>query len=95
MRTAEDCQEYIKPGVNLKEVEEEFMSGCGCSPDHPAQCTDYKFEVIDGILTCVASDDCKLALQKISDMWKEGAITNPNCLLAFEVSRFANAMCNN
>ena len=40
LRTAEDCQAYLNPGVDIKELDEEIDSGCGCSPGHPPICTD-------------------------------------------------------
>ena len=94
-RTAEDCKEYIKPEVNLKELEEEYMSSCGCNPDHPQICTDLDVKIVDGVLKCEASEDCQQSIRKVADIWKEGPITNPDCLLAFELLKFQEDICVN
>ena len=94
LRTAEDCQDYVKPGVNLEELDEEFNSSCGCNPDHPGKCTDVEVKKnVDGTFSCEASENCQKAIQKIDDIWKEGAITNPICRLIFESSKLLNDIC--
>ena len=94
LRTAEDCQDYVKPGVNLEKLDEEFNSSCGCNPYHPGKCTDVEVKKnVDGTLSCEASEDCQKAIQKIGDIWKEGAITNPICRLIFESSTLLNTIC--
>ena len=71
------------------------MSSCGCSPDHPGECTYVKIKFVDGTFTCEASEDCKQAIQTAADMWNEEAITNPLCFLAFELSKFQEKICIN
>ena len=93
LRTEEDCQAYLKPGVNLEELNEEINSSCGCNPGPPVECTDMEVKFVDGTLTCEASEDCQKAIQKIDDIWKEGVITNPICLLNFQLSKLMNDMC--
>ena len=94
LRTAENCQDYVKPGVNLEELNDEFNSRCGCSPDHPSKCTDAEVKQnADGTLSCEASEDCQKAIQKNDDIWKEGPITNPLCRLIFDSSKLLNAIC--
>ena len=89
--SAEDC---VKPGVNLKELDKDLNSSCGCNPDHPGKCTNVEVKKnVDGTLSCEASEDCQKAIQKINDIWKEGAITNPICLLIFESSKLLNDIC--
>ena len=88
--SAEDC---VKPGVNLKELDKDLNSSCGCNPDHPAICTDLKFKFVDTTWRCEASEDCQKAIHKIYDIWKEGAITNPICFVSFETCEYMSAMC--
>ena len=91
--SAEDC---VKPGVNLKELDEELNSSCGCNPDHPGKCTDVEVKKnVDGTLSCEASEDCQQSIRKVADIWKEGPITNPDCLLAFELLKFQEDICVN
>ena len=93
LRTAEDCQDYVKPGVNLEELDEEFNSSCGCNPDHPGKCTDVEVKKnVDGTFSCEASEDCKDAIQNIDDIWKEGEIPFP-CIISFESSKLLNDIC--
>ena len=95
-RTAEDCQDYIKPGVNIKEEVEKYMSGCNCDRDTP-RCTGYDIKTVGGIpIDCEASDNCKKGIQSFVDMWKnEEAINNHYCLLAVKEFKLLNYLCAN
>merc|ERR1712038_963871 len=92
LRTAEDCQAYLKPGVKLEELDEELNRGCGCNPGPPVKCTGMDIKKVDGTLSCQASEDCQNAIQKMDDIWKE-YIFNPICLLTREVYKLMNDIC--
>ena len=80
--------------MNLEELDEEFNSSCGCNPDHPGKCTNVEVKKnVDGTLSCEASEDCQKAIQKIDDIWKEGPIFNPICLLNREIFTLLNDIC--
>merc|ERR1712165_574844 len=51
LRTAEDCQAYLKPGVKLEELDEELNRGCGCNPGPPVKCTGMDIKKVDGTLS--------------------------------------------
>ena len=96
-RAEADCQAYMKPGVNIKEEVEKYMSGCNCDRDTP-RCTEYDIpKTVDGIpIDCEASDNCKKGIQSFVDMWKnEEAITNHYCLLAVKEFKLLNYLCAN
>ena len=93
LRTAEDCQAYLKPGVKLDELDVELILSCGCNPGPPIECTGLDIKKVDGNLICGASEDCQKAIQKTDDIWKEGPIFNPVCLLAREIYKLMNDIC--
>ena len=93
LRTAEDCQAYLKPGVKLEELDEDLNSSCGCNFGPPIECTGLDIRKVDGTLICGASEDCQKAIQKTDDIWKEGPIFNPVCLLAREIYKLMNDIC--
>ena len=45
-RAEEECQAYLKPGVNSEEEMEKFVSGCGCDYQDPTQCTDLDITAV-------------------------------------------------
>ena len=91
--TAEDCQAYLKPGVTLEELDEELNSSCGGNAGPPVECTGMDIKKVDGTISCEASEDCQKAIQKTDDIWKEGPIFNPVCLLAREIYKLMNDIC--
>ena len=93
LRTAEDCQAYLRPGVTLEELDDELNLGCGCNPDPPIVCTGMDIKKVDGKLSCEATEDCQKAIQKTDDIWKEGPIFNPVCLLNREIFTLLNDIC--
>ena len=98
-RGIEDCQAYIKPWVNVKDLDEKAMSSCDCNPENPSQCTDLDIKTVEGKLSCEASEDCKKGIQAIGDMWDVDAIKPKsnyhNCFAAFEAIEVMNDLCIN
>ena len=94
-RAEEECQAYMKPGVNSEEEMEKYVSGCGCGHENLFQCTDLDIEIFD---SCKATEDCKKGIQSIYDMLNLNIpipITDPTCLVAFEAIKWMNDICVN
>ena len=100
LRTAEDCQAYVKPGVNLEELDEELDSSCGCNPGPPVKCTGLKFGFLEfglaGMGQCEVSENCKKVIQGIDDIWiEEPPTTNLKCRAAFKINKWLSVLCIN
>ena len=88
LRTAEDCQAYLKPGVKLEELDEDLNSSCGCNFGPPIECTGLDIRKVDGKLICGASEDCQKVIQEMVEAWIEKPpITNIECISFFRSTK--------
>ena len=95
LRAADDCQAYMKPGVNFKEEEKKVLTSCGpvtscLTSEDPNECTE------SSTTRCKASDECQKDLQKFDDMWKVEEIKNMsfNCKWSFVSANLVNILCH-